>query len=429
MNIILIELNEINFDIVNNYIKSGETLNNLDYIINNGLTSTSSENEYELLEPWIQWPSVHLGKSFKEHNIFRLGDIIKSEHQQLFEKIENRGFEVGAISPMNADNKLKKSKYFIPDPWTKTRISGNYLIRSLSKAISQAVNDNSQSKLKISSLLSLLACFLVFVPIKKWLSLLSYAISTIQKPWRKAIFLDLFLHEIHKTLIKKYKVNFTTIFFNAGAHIQHHYFFNSGVLKNNDLENPSWYIQSQDDPLLDLLKIYDRIMGDYLKNLKYEVVIATGLSQKPYNRVKFYYRLTNHEAFLQEIGIYCRSVIPRMTRDFLLVFNDNESTKNAENVLNSIKVNDEDPLFNEIDNRGNELFVTLTYPDEISVETFIKFNERKIYIKKYVTFVAIKNGMHDSKGFSFFSDGIKSNTLKDGDNVLNLHNSILNCFS
>ena len=192
MNIILVELNEINFDVVNDYIKNGETLNNLDYIINNGLTSTSSEKEYELLEPWIQWPSVHLGKSFKEHNIFRLGDIIKSEHQQLFEKIENKGFEVGAISPMNADNKLKKSKYFIPDPWTKTRISGNFLIKSLSKAISQAVNDNSQSKLKISSLLSLLASFIVFVPIKKWLSLLSYAISSIQKPWRKAIFLDLF---------------------------------------------------------------------------------------------------------------------------------------------------------------------------------------------------------------------------------------------
>ena len=71
-----------------------------------GILETSSENNYDFLEPWIQWPSVHTGYEFSEHKIFRLGDIVKSDFPQIFEKIENKGFSVGAISPMNARNDL-----------------------------------------------------------------------------------------------------------------------------------------------------------------------------------------------------------------------------------------------------------------------------------------------------------------------------------
>ena len=65
----------------------------------------------------IQWVSVNLGKDFNGHKIFRLGDIINHpEEEQIFEKIEGKGFKVGAISPMNSENRLKNPAYFIPDP-------------------------------------------------------------------------------------------------------------------------------------------------------------------------------------------------------------------------------------------------------------------------------------------------------------------------
>ena len=35
---------------------------------------------------------------------------------QIFEKIENCGLKVGAVSPMNSRNNCKKPQYFIPDP-------------------------------------------------------------------------------------------------------------------------------------------------------------------------------------------------------------------------------------------------------------------------------------------------------------------------
>ena len=89
-NIILLELNEINFDAVNFYIKRGEYLFGFKKLIDQGIVDTQAEPEYEYLEPWVQWPSVHTGKTYDEHQVFRLGDFINSNDEQFFEKVEKK---------------------------------------------------------------------------------------------------------------------------------------------------------------------------------------------------------------------------------------------------------------------------------------------------------------------------------------------------
>ena len=37
---------------------------------------TSSEKNYENLEPWIQWVSFYTGKSYEEHKVFFLNELI-----------------------------------------------------------------------------------------------------------------------------------------------------------------------------------------------------------------------------------------------------------------------------------------------------------------------------------------------------------------
>ena len=56
-----------------------------------------------------------------EHNVFRLGEKISTEDQNIFEIIEKKGFKFGLVSAMNIFNNLKNPDYFIPDPWTETR--------------------------------------------------------------------------------------------------------------------------------------------------------------------------------------------------------------------------------------------------------------------------------------------------------------------
>ena len=64
---------------------------------------------------------------------------------------------------MNAKNDLKQPSYFIPDPWTKTPSDKSFLSKSVTDAIVQAVNDNSQSKLTIKTIFNLAVSFFALV--------------------------------------------------------------------------------------------------------------------------------------------------------------------------------------------------------------------------------------------------------------------------
>ena len=426
--LILIELNEINFDIVKLYLNKGVNLPGFNRLISNGLLTTESELDYENLEPWIQWPSVHTGKTFEEHRVFRLGDFVNSSEEQFFEKVERAGFSVGAISPMNASNNLKDPAYFIPDPWTKTPSDSSFFSKHITEAISQAVNDNSRSKLTIKTLFYLALGFIIFVNPSRYIPMIKYATKTRGRSWRKALFLDLFLYEIHKTMFNKKKPDFSTLFLNAGAHIQHHYFFNSPLVNRNELKNPSWYVNSNDDPFLEMLKIYDDMLLDLLDQEKTELIIATGLSQKPFEYLKFYYRLKDHASFLEKLDLDFISVLPRMTRDFLISFKTEEQAIYAEEKLSKILVDNKVKLFGEIDNRGKDIFVVLTYPSEITDKTKVNLLGNELFLDDLVSFVAIKNGEHQSKGFVYFSNQISKYSPSNGSHVSNIHDSVLQFF-
>ena len=148
--LIVISLNELNFEIIDQYIQK-YNLKKLEEIIKN-MSITHSEKEYKLLEPWIQWVSFYYGLKFNEHNVFRLGEKIQGSNQNIFEIIERKGFKVGLVSAMNVFNNLKNPDYFIPDPWTDTKPDGDFWSKILSKSISSIVKDNARSRVDIKNL-------------------------------------------------------------------------------------------------------------------------------------------------------------------------------------------------------------------------------------------------------------------------------------
>ena len=429
--LILIELNEINFDIVEKYIGSHSgQFPSLKKLLDGHKIRTSAEQRYEELEPWIQWPSVHTAQSFAEHGVFRLGDMVGAKAPQIFEVVEGAGYKVGAISAMNAENRLAKPCYFLPDPWTQTPSDGSFWSQSLTEAVSQAVNDNAKAKITFKSAIQVALALLRFAKPKHYLLYLKLIAGSRKKPWNKALVLDLLLHDVHASFFDSTRPNFSTLFLNAGAHIQHHYFFNAAPLRKElTYKNPEWYANPNDDPLADVLGLYDMIIGEYLEQSDSELLVATGLAQKPYDRLKFYYRLNRHDDFLNSLGIKFTGVYPRMTRDFLIEFSNKNEASMAQTVLSGLKVEgDELPLFGEIDNRGSSLFVTLTYPKEITEKTKFILNEKLFSLKPEVSFVAIKNGMHQSEGFAFFSKKLSAFAPKDKAHVSHLGRTIADYF-
>ena len=431
--LIFVQLNEINFDLVEKYITGSKSnkFPNLSYIkkfYNNFITY--SENEYQNLEPWIQWVSVYLGKDYNNHKVFRLGDIVNNpKHKQIYEMIEERGLRVGAISPMNAENRLKHPAYFIPDPWTNTKSDKSGFSNRIAMMLKQSVNENASNKLSFRSICTILEIIFRTFNYKRTPFLIREIFSSFIKPWKKSLILDYLIHILHLYFFKKNIVNFTSVFLNAGAHIQHHYLYNTKYIKNLP-ENPDWYINSSCDPFEDMLIIYDKIIGDYINLSKnsISILIATGLSQVPNNKIKYYWRLKNHKSFLKKIGIRFSKILPRMTRDFEIIFSAKNDQTEAKNILETVIVKKNcEKIFKEIEVRDKSLFVTLTYPDEVQKkDNLMVNNELELNFFNEVSFVAIKNGVHNERGYVFCSPNLNFKKPNEPICVSKIHNLIMN---
>jgi hypothetical protein len=410
--LMLIELNEVNFDFVRRYIDQGALPNFRKVIDQFGVRETKSEQKYADLEPWIQWVTAHTGKSFAEHRVFRLGDIVHSNITQIWEYLETRGCKVGAISPINAANRLSDSALFVPDPWTLTKVSGRPILFRLHTAVVQAVNDNAQKRLTVRTIFDLLAGFAVYAAPKNYLEYCRLALNSLRRPWFRAMFLDLFLSDVFMKEYERAQLDFGSLFLNAGAHIQHHYLFSSAVYTGSQ-RNPSWYVSDDDDPVLDVYKLYDRILGRLLEFLPNKrLLLATGLHQEPHEELTYYWRLRSHNSFLKKIGVPFARVEQLMSRDFRIVCNSQEQAVDAAIRLEQCKAPDGLELF-QVDNRGSDLFVMLTYPREITNEFAITIgNDRYDNFRLEVEFVAIKNGEHDGTGY-FVDTGAKSNNNRE----------------
>jgi hypothetical protein len=408
---ILLGLNELNFDYIKFYINQGLLPNFKKTLDIQPPIETVSEDDYKLLEPWVQWVTIHTGKTFEEHKVFRLGDVVNNPKlSQIFEELEAEGLSVGAVSPFNAENRLNNPAFFVPDPWTKTNPSGNWIVKALYQAVHQSVNDNAKSKLNFKSMISLGLGLLLYVPVLRWSHYLK-TIFKVKKPGAKAIILDSLLADVHLTLWKKHKPDFSNLFLNSGAHIQHHYLFNSKAYQGN-LKNPEWYCPDGFDPLIQILSEYDYQLSKLLKLKDVKLIIATGLHQQPHEHLTFYWRLKEHVKFAEMIGIENFSeILPRMSRDFLVKFNDEKDAVNAEKLLNSFYDSNDNVKIFEVDNRGTSLFVELVYPNDIDESDSIYSKETKVTLEKfksYLAFVAIKNGEHNGIGYLTSNFDLKS---------------------
>lgn len=403
--VVVLELNEVNFDFVKAYASHGK-LPELDRLIQtNGISETTSEREYREWEPWIQWVSAHSGKTLAEHNVFRLGDIVHADVDQIWEQLERQGLIVAALSPMNASNRLIQPAFFLPDPWTKTAMTGPKAICRLYAVLAEAVHGNASGRLTPLMILELIGGLIQYARPANYLTYLKVIAGSLRGNWRRAIFLDLFLGDLFIHLMKTTRPQFATVFMNSAAHIQHHYMFSSAVYKGG-IKNPEWYVPEGHDPILEIYQIYDRQIGAIRRALPdVRLMIATGLHQVPYESETYYWRLRDHRAFLKLMGIPFADVRPLMSRDFVVECRTEAEALRAETLLDRVLADNAVPLFST-DNRGRDLFVEFVYPKNIEAETGWHLDNLQFDgLKSHVAFVAIKNGEHDGIGYFIDTGG------------------------
>ena len=70
------------------------------------------------LDPWVQSVSINTGKPSKLHKVYKLGQPLKKDLVQIWDKLSKNKISCSVWGAMNS--KLKKNKYidyYFPDPW------------------------------------------------------------------------------------------------------------------------------------------------------------------------------------------------------------------------------------------------------------------------------------------------------------------------
>ncbi|MGH8605022.1 MAG: hypothetical protein ACREXR_20220, partial [Gammaproteobacteria bacterium] len=246
---------------------------------------------------------------------------------------------------------------------------------------------------------------------------LSYLLQ--KKKWYRAVVCDRLLADAFLTQWRRRQPDFATLFLNGGAHLQHHYLFSSKAYQGPN-QNPEWHAPKGNDPLLDILNVYDQILGDLVQAVGVNrLMIATGLHQDPHERTTYYYRLDDQATFLDRIGIQYVETYRLMTEDFVVVFPDSNAALIAERQLAQVQTIERDDIFYRetadravrtlntsseifhIENRGSDLYLQLKptcreFPTGVAVrsgETVVENFDRLISFAQY------KNTHHEGTGY------------------------------
>src|SRR5271154_6876537 len=138
--LILLELNELCPHLVEQFIGEG-LLPNFKRLRDASETFVTHTSE-EVLEPWIQWVTVHTGVPLSEHGITDLDEAEKIKHNAFWDALDKEN--VLLMSPMNVRFLRRDQSLFMPDPWAASQVPSAEL-EPFYRFIRAAVNNHART--------------------------------------------------------------------------------------------------------------------------------------------------------------------------------------------------------------------------------------------------------------------------------------------
>ena len=429
MRLCVLQVNELNFDLVERYLNDADTSSypSLRKVIREGEhRHTLGEREYSDIEPWIHWTNFATGLNLAEHQIRTLGDPLVNQTSQVYEELDKLGHAVGVFGSMNSKYFGSNTGFFFPDFWSSQPVRANFGYKWFFYAARKAVINNAGNGLSFFYKIILGLGALIFVKSSTWRTILKLVIRAKNKRWSKALIFDLVCSEFFEHCSKRYNISVGFLFLNAAAHIQHHFFNNFTLAEPSGKKaNPEWYCPSEIDPFWAVMDAYESIFSSFVDGDK-KVLVVTGLRQTSLRDPMFYYRPKSLEEMIGGLKIVCRNTQYLMSRDFRLFFDNESQLLAAKARLSECKYiykREVYPLFiSEREQKGLSLFCSVGIAADIS--DGVTFRNCSLNIEDFV-FVAIKNGIHESQG-RLIRLGTSSVALpRDGVNLAALKNYVI----
>ena len=392
MKLLVLELNEFNYEILKKYSKK-YNYKYLKKILSFNHTKTTTKdiyegnnNQYGYLDPWSQWVSIHTLTNSKKHKIKNLGDIPKLKLKQIWELKKNINFYIWG--PMNAARRGSNNvKLFFPDPWVYSEKAYpkdlNKILEPIKKTIKNRGNDSIFKKIiSIISIISILIKYLGFFSVIKSISQTLYDFFKLKKNY---VFFCNWEYLCLKVLIKiiKGKENFISIYFiNSLAHVQHHY----------------WSQKKYSKEIKYCLNYLNIMIKHIYENKNFKIIIINGLSQKNAETEKLcLYEQKSHRNFLKQLNINFLKIEKLMTNDAYIFFKDKKDTIKCKEILMNIKFKNRNIFHVQlIDDK--KIFYKTNFIKKVKKNDILIGNNYHLNFLDYFDFITLRRGIHSQNG-------------------------------
>ena len=395
---LFIEINEFNPNLM---AKAAEELHlpNLKRLLALKRSETTTDDKYERfgLDPWVQWVSIHTGKTSSQHGVKHLGDVPQLADEQLWETLSKKGLRCGVWGAMNASRgNTKNCSFFFPDPWTFSESAFPAELNNL-LAFPRYYSKNYGDLDKTKSLQTLLRLVWFCLNPRIAVELLPLApriLGSVVKnglhEYLLFVLFDLVNAKLFAHYYKRTKPDFAILFMNSLAHLQHHKWRSEQTLS---------------EEMRVAFILFDKTMGIVFDVISQDepALIANAFSQFcSYDQNEFLYRQKNPEKFLQAAGIGFVRVEQAMTNDGHVFFDSAASANRAAEVLQTATVNNKPAFHVELnDGHPTKVFFQGIVWEPLLEDAVMKINGKDILFFEQFEVITQRSGSHLQDGHVF----------------------------
>jgi hypothetical protein len=366
-----------------------------------------------VLNPWIQWVTVHTGHPYSRHKVFHLSDGPNYKSPRIWDVVDDAGGNFWLCGSMNIAREPDTVRGLaLPDPWaTDIEPFPDGMFEDYYRLVSAYVHDYTADKPKLAR-----SAYLKFA---RFMLLNGLSLKTVVAAgrqilsegadfkWRRATILDRLQWDVFKHHHKRLRPTLSTFFLNSTAHFQHFYWRN--MQPDAFTLKPTAEQQERfEDAIRYGYEQMDLIVQDCLKLAGPEttIVLCTALSQQPLVKYdvdggKQLFKPTDPGLMVGLAGLELSFQFdPVMSEKFYLTFDNDEAAILAAERLGALRMASGEPLLTFL--REDRRLVIVCAVNQIrSPETLVvspHTNRSIAFGDMFYPIEGVKSGMHNADG-------------------------------
>lgn len=363
-------------------------------------TTTEDELEHQGLDPWVQWVGVHTGQPSSAHGIRRLGVTAGQTERQIWQVLGQSGHRWGVWGVMNGPKgDAPGCEFFMPDPWSFEERAYPESLNDLLALPRYSATNYLEMDLK-AALSASARLIRYFLPPTRWAVAMRSAGRVIRSlprvPMNVHSFSTLFDYVsvlCFTDFRTRRRPDFSLIFLNHIAHLQHQFWTRQGPLD----PNMRFGLMLADEMIGMLMR--SRAPGEAL-------VVMNGMRQRNVaGEGQYVYRQTHPQRAIEGLGIIGGRVEQLMTHDAHILFDQPAQADQAMEILLACRLSTGQPVFYVERQGSTRVFYQLAFDFEVPADAMIVGPTGQIPFSRLFELICARTGAHEQRG-DVYHDGI-----------------------